>query len=72
MAAVLRQALPDCSVGLFGDRVHVVTETAEATRARIEELLRQAGLQLASIRPVEPGLEDVFISVLGQPAQVAA
>jgi ABC-2 type transport system ATP-binding protein len=64
-AAALRGGLAADAVGLFGDRVHVATREPGATAARAEALLREAGLGPAAIRPVEPSLEDVFVSVLG-------
>ena len=63
---LLRQHFPPESVGLFGDRIHIVTENPTKTTGQIEILLRQAGLELRSVRQIEPGLEDVFLSVLGQ------
>jgi ABC-2 type transport system ATP-binding protein len=65
-ATLLRQQLPDSSVGLFGDRLHVVTNDPSADQARIERVLRDAGLTVSAIRPIEPGLEDVFVSVVGR------
>lgn len=65
-SALLREQLPPGSVGLFGDRVHVVTDNpADATR-RAETILTGAGLQLWGVRPIEPTLEDVFVSVLAR------
>jgi ABC-2 type transport system ATP-binding protein len=52
-------------VGLFGDRVHLVSREPEASARRAEEVLAAAGLPLDGIRPIEPSLEDVFVSVLG-------
>jgi len=63
-AAVLKQRLPAASVGLFGDRVHVVSPEPDRAMAEAEAALRHAGLAVAGIRPIEPSLEDVFISVL--------
>jgi ABC-2 type transport system ATP-binding protein len=63
-AALLRVQLPGCSAGLFGDRVHVASPDPAATQVQAAEILRRAGLQVAGIRPIEPGLEDVFVSVL--------
>ena len=65
-AAVLRAHFPDASVGLFGDRVHVVAKDLRAAEAGAVETLRAAGVELTSARPVEPTLEDVFVSVLGE------
>jgi ABC-2 type transport system ATP-binding protein len=54
------------SVNLFGDRVHLVTETPQSSEARAHEILRTERIEVASIQAVEPGLEDVFVSVLGK------
>ena len=64
--AVLRQKLAGEPVGLFGDRVHLVSAEPEASARRAESILTAAGLPLLGIRPIEPSLEDVFVSVLGQ------
>ena len=64
--AVLRERLAGEPVGLFGDRVHLVSSEPEASARRAESVLTAAGLPLEGIRPIEPSLEDVFVSVLGQ------
>ena len=61
---VLRERLGADSVGLFGDRVHAVTREPETTAARARTILSEAGLEHGDIGPVEPTLEDVFVSVL--------
>ncbi|PTX91452.1 ABC transporter ATP-binding protein [Opitutus sp. ER46] len=63
-AAVLRGALTNATVGLFGDRLHVAARDAAATEARVRQLLRDAGIELLSLHPIEPSLEDVFVAVL--------
>ena len=63
-ARLLRAQLPEASVGLFGDRVHVVTDNPAATALAIEAILAREDLPLQSLRVVEPSLEDVFVSVL--------
>ncbi len=63
---VLRQQLPGFSVGLFGDRVHVVTDNPDTTTAAIHNTLAQAGHRVVSVRSIEPTLEDVFVSVIGR------
>lgn len=63
-AALLREHLRGATVGLFGDRVHVATTQAAATEQATRELVAQAGFELISLRPIEPSLEDVFVSVL--------
>ncbi len=62
--AVLREKLGKPSVGLFGDRVHVVTDDPEAARRHVEQILVGAGLKVSELRPIEPTLEDIFVSVL--------
>lgn len=63
---LLRKQLIGESVGLFGDRVHILTQTPDITIADAERVLTQAGLKLIRARAVEPSLEDVFVSVLGR------
>lgn len=63
-AAVLRNELPESSVGLFGDRIHVATRDLDATQKKAEAILRGAGIEISCARPVPPTLEDVFVSVL--------
>ena len=65
-AALLRERLPEATIGLFGDRVHVATPDADGTTTRATSLLREAGLELFGLRPIEPSLEDVFVSVITQ------
>jgi ABC-2 type transport system ATP-binding protein len=61
---VLRKHLPGATVGLFGDRVHVVCQEPEKTAAEAAAALQESGLSVQGIRPIAPSLEDVFISVL--------
>ncbi len=63
-ALLLREQLPDASVGLFGDRVHVASRNPEVAAARIRQLVATAGFEPLTIRAIEPSLEDVFVSVL--------
>jgi ABC-2 type transport system ATP-binding protein len=65
-AALLRGQLPDASVGLFGDRVHVAARNPEAATARIRQLVTTAGFEPLTIRTIEPSLEDVFVSVIAR------
>jgi ABC-2 type transport system ATP-binding protein len=63
-AVLLKKELKADSVGLFGDRVHVLTNKPEIITPTIERLLASADIEILGIRPVEPSLEDVFISIL--------
>lgn len=64
-AAVLRQQMPGSSVGVFGDRVHVETVDPERERIRIENILRSSDCTVDAVNVIEPSLEDVFISIMG-------
>ncbi len=65
-ARALRAQFSPEAVGLFGDRVHLVTETPDAAAAQSAAILQREQIETSSIRPVEPELEDVFVSVLGK------
>jgi ABC-2 type transport system ATP-binding protein len=63
---LLRRQLPEATVGLFGERLHVVSLDPERTAAAAQTILSAAGLRVSGVRTIEPSLEDVFISVLGR------
>ncbi len=63
-ASLLRQGLKGDSVGLFGDRVHVVTQEPQRAAEQAEKTLREVGLKISGLQIIEPALEDVFVSVL--------
>ena len=65
-AILLREALPGATVGLFGDRVHLVTEEPETDLQSSQAALAKETLELLSIRTIEPSLEDVFVSVIAR------
>ena len=67
--AVLKKRLPHGSVGMFGDRLHVVSMEPERSAAAAEAMLSEAGLGVLGVRTIEPSLEDVFISVLAEKGQ---
>jgi len=51
-------------VGLFGRALHVTVEDADGGPARVREALAAAAIGVRSMAPVEPSLEDVFISLV--------
>jgi len=61
---LLRGELEADAVGLFGDRIHLVTQGPERAARQVEAILGRAGIEVLSIHPIEPVLEDVFVSVL--------
>lgn len=69
---VLHRKMEGHQIGLFGDRLHIVSEDPEKTRLLVQELLQGEGVEAVSIRQIEPSLEDVFISVMGEEDSHAA
>ncbi len=65
-ALLLREKLPGASVGLFGDRLHLVTDDPARGTDQVTEIMKHAGIELRGIRQIEPSLEDVFVSVLSE------
>lgn len=63
---LLRTEVIGDSVGLFGDRVHLLSSEPGSARAAATKALVGAGLRVHDIRVIEPTLEDVFVSVLAR------
>jgi ABC-2 type transport system ATP-binding protein len=59
------KGLPEVrSVGIFGDRLHLLLEEGANLRVQLEESLKAAGVECHSWRQIPPSLEDVFISTI--------
>jgi len=56
------QQLPIEQVELYGSLLHVVAPKIEQYKVEIEQILKQAGIDMQSMAVIEPSLEDVFIS----------
>jgi ABC-2 type transport system ATP-binding protein len=65
-ARVLRERLPETAVGLYGDRLHMVTDDPAKGKLQAEAALAEEGIAPLGIRQIEPSLEDVFVSVLSR------
>jgi ABC-2 type transport system ATP-binding protein len=65
---LLRQRMANVTVGLFGDRLHVVSLEPDRAAAEAQTVLADAGLSILGIQAIEPSLEDVFISMLAEKA----
>ena len=52
---------------VFGDRLHLWVEHAEAAEDTIRAILAEKQIAVVDLRPIAPGLEDVFISLAGKP-----
>ncbi len=63
-AVLLKRRMKAESIGLFGDRIHVVTMDQTQTAQKVSAVLQSEGFVLQGLRPIEPSLEDVFVSML--------
>jgi ABC-2 type transport system ATP-binding protein len=59
---LLRDAPGVLEVTMFGRAVHAMVEDQAVGERQIPEVLAAAGYAVESIRPIEPSLEDVFVS----------
>jgi ABC-2 type transport system ATP-binding protein len=59
---LLRDAQGVLEVTMFGRAVHAMVEDQAVGERQIPEVLAAAGYAVESIRPIEPSLEDVFVS----------
>jgi ABC-type multidrug transport system ATPase subunit len=64
------------SVLPFGDELHSADARSDLAPAAIAEelrvVLRQQGFADADVRPIQPGIEDTFMALMGAPQEVAA
>jgi ABC-2 type transport system ATP-binding protein len=60
----LEEAAGVVRAGLFGRSLHVAVEDAAAGERAVRRALDDAGVEVRSVAPVEPSLEDVFISLV--------
>ncbi len=60
-------------VALHGTDVHVLLDPDGSRSSEdVAQMLQEAGIRVASLRQIEPTLEDVFISLIGsEPAPAA-
>lgn len=63
-AELVEQALPDATVQLFGDRVHVV---AEVGGQQVREILERGG-HPSRVERIGPSLEDAYVQIVGSAA----
>ena len=63
---LLKEILKDTSVGLFGDRLHLMTNEPGRIQKLAETCLAAVGISVTAVRIVDPSLEDVFVSVMAR------
>jgi len=61
---LLSGQFPSGSVALFGERLHLYAPEPGVAGRLAATSLKAGGLELSSIREVEPSLEDLFVSLL--------
>ena len=52
------------NLSIFGEKVHIFTESPKQAAAKAREILQASGEEIVSVKAIEPSLEDVFLSVL--------
>lgn len=63
-AGVLKHNFTFADISLFGDRVHFSETGMSVNAEKIESLLSDSGIEIRTIKEIEPTLEDVFVSAL--------
>lgn len=51
---------------VFGDRLHLSVDSSETAIPQVTAALREAGLEVRSVRAIVPSLEDVFIGKIAE------
>jgi ABC-2 type transport system ATP-binding protein len=51
-------------VALFGAGLHAVVEDPHEARPAVTRLLEEQGVEVRSVESIQPGLEDVFVSLI--------
>ncbi|NLP42004.1 MAG: ABC transporter ATP-binding protein [Veillonellaceae bacterium] len=65
----LKPILKDCAImdiSSFGDSYHLVVSDANKALREIKAALGQAGITDATLKPISPSLEDVFVALAGE------
>jgi ABC-2 type transport system ATP-binding protein len=58
-------------VAVFGGGLHVKVDNDEAAIPRIRAVLEQAGIEVRSLEPITPSMEDVFVSLIEKEEEAA-
>jgi len=53
-------------VRVFGDLLHLITADPERAEAATRHALEVRGIQVLSLRRIEPSMEDAFMSLTGR------
>jgi ABC-2 type transport system ATP-binding protein len=64
VVTILSQAPFVQTAQIFGDTAHVMVDRAEARLDEVGRLLKEHSILATDLRPISPGLEDVFVTQL--------
>jgi len=59
-------------IAVFGGGLHVTVANQEEARTSITSRLKNAGIDVISLEPIMPSMEDVFVSLIEREEQAAA
>jgi ABC-2 type transport system ATP-binding protein len=62
--AALNGAAGVLDAAMFGRALHVTVEDVDGGTARVRSALERAGRRVDAIEPIQPSLEDVFVSLV--------
>ena len=51
-------------LAVFGGGLHLKVDDADAAIAEIRSALAEAGIQIKTLEPITPSMEDVFVSLI--------
>jgi drug efflux transport system ATP-binding protein len=63
---ILREDPAALEAGLYGRAIHLMVRDEAAARAQVGPRLQAAGIELRSMRRIEPSLEDVFVALVSE------
>jgi len=70
--AALARAWPQAAPYVFGERLHLRPPPGADAEAACRAALAREGIALESVRPIAPGLEDVFVALQPGPSVASA
>lgn len=59
------------SAQVFGDTIHLLVDHAGKRLSEVQSLLNEQGISVEAARPITPGLEDIFITLLARSQETA-
>ncbi len=60
------------SAQVFGDTIHLLVDNAGKRLSEVQSLLNEQGIAVEAARPITPGLEDIFITLLARSQETSS